>query len=135
MQTLILLLIGNSGTGKSSFINTLIGEPVAQVWSGGVSQTLDVKFYDVSDSKILFPNKPNSKLIIINVPGLQGSHMRIQDKNITELISYKLFELNKNSIDTILLFESAFSSSISIRPTLVILLNAFGDLQCNLLSE
>ena len=62
MQTLILLLFGNSGTGKSSFINTLIGEPVAQVGSGGVSQTLDVEFYDVSDSKILFPNKPNSKL-------------------------------------------------------------------------
>lgn len=129
MQTLIIvLLVGNSGNGKTSFINTLLGETVSQVGSEGVSETFSVNAYDVGESNILFKNHPpGSRLIILDTPGFQDSNMRFLDKNITDSITSKLIELGKESIDLVLLFESAFSSSISLRPTLKILLNEFGE--------
>ena len=128
MKSRVILTLGNSQLGKSSFINTLKGECIAEVGSYGVSQTAKVSTYDVGESKMLFQNDPSeSRLIIIDVPGFQDSHLRIEDTEISELITLKLFELDKEYIDLVLLFESAISSSISIRQTLQASLSVFGE--------
>ena len=128
MKSRVILTLGNSQLGKSSFINTLKGECIAEVGSYGVSQTAKVSTYDVGESKMLFQNDPSeSRLIIIDVPGFQDSHLRIEDTEISELITLKLFELDKEYIDLVLLFISAISSSISIRQTLQASLSVFGE--------
>ena len=128
MQSRIVLTCGNSQIGKSSFINTLKDEIVSEVGQGGVSKTKSVAAYDVGESKRVFEKDPaSSRLIIIDVPGFQDSELTFLDKNITELITCELLRLGKDHIDLVLLFDSAISSTISIRRTLDIMLNSFGE--------
>ncbi|OMJ88640.1 hypothetical protein SteCoe_9335 [Stentor coeruleus] len=123
-----VLLFGNTQVGKSTFINHLKGKIIALAGDeSGRSTTTNVTFYLIGPSRILYPNDPESSLLyLIDIPGLRDTALKITDEEILEAIKFKLFELNCDKLDAVLLFESVKSSAMALRTNLSQILKVFG---------
>jgi len=76
----IVAIIGPTGSGKSTFINALIGREVASVGDDLESHTAQIGHFAFFDS-----NFPDRRIIVIDTPGLDD--MRTDDREILGRIS------------------------------------------------
>ncbi|KAG6843382.1 hypothetical protein H0H87_005251 [Tephrocybe sp. NHM501043] len=61
---LVIAIMGASGSGKSTFINKVVGEDVAAVGHGLKSQTMGVKAYPFHN-----PGYPKNRIMLVDTPG------------------------------------------------------------------
>jgi len=119
-----ILLFGPSRAGKSSFINTLAGRTLALV--GGVnneSTTSSVTSYNIT---VQIQNNNNS-LLLIDVPGIDDSKLRMSNTEIKDRIEENILSLTtQDSLSCILVFESLASEPSHLRSTLCTLEELLG---------
>ncbi|KAG6841124.1 hypothetical protein C0991_001693 [Blastosporella zonata] len=79
-QDVLLAVVGSTGCGKSTFINTLLEHPVAAVYHGLTSGTAHVQQFSLHDSEY-----PTRRIVLIDTPGFDNTS--IDDEAILKLIT------------------------------------------------
>ncbi|CAA7263278.1 unnamed protein product [Cyclocybe aegerita] len=85
-KSIVVLLMGCTGAGKSHFINTAFGHNVALVSESQISTSLEIKHYPLSTSQ-----HPHLSLVLVDTPGLD--HISASDSAILKVIVKRLREL------------------------------------------
>ncbi|KAF8055861.1 P-loop containing nucleoside triphosphate hydrolase protein [Lyophyllum atratum] len=67
----VILILGLTGAGKSTFINAYIGETLASVGHGSVSHTQHVQSFPIPDPAAL----PPRRIVVVDTPGFNPTHL------------------------------------------------------------
>ena len=90
-----ILVLGETGNGKSTFCNYILGEKKCKESEKSVSETFDVTGYPCSE------NSKNSDILVIDTPGLADSKGR--DQEVINKIKKRLSEEHCNGIKSIII--------------------------------
>jgi predicted GTPase len=110
-KALNVLLIGTSGSGKSSLINYLLGHDLAEVSDSGISCTKDNKFFEIT---LL-----NKKLRILDTQGFNDTDLALTkgNRNMASRIMFMLMnESSTRQIDAVWIAHSANSDKCYLEP-------------------
>ncbi|OMJ77041.1 hypothetical protein SteCoe_23439 [Stentor coeruleus] len=105
------ILLGTSQSGKSSTINTISGNNIAEIGKGdGSSCTTTTKRYDI-ESNVL-----KAKINLIDFPGFLDSDLKLTDEQIIDMLKSEMSKLisEENSFNGFMLFESMGSDSSNL---------------------
>jgi GTP-binding protein EngB required for normal cell division len=130
----IYVLFGKSQAGKSSFINTLAGQKLAEMGCGsGLSETRSCKDYLITSS----PFFPDTNIRLLDVPGLNDNRHNTPDEELLDMIREKVFLMMqanvlesgeaRTTIDGIIIFENLEDSATHLVRTLDMAKFLFGD--------
>ncbi|KAF5384433.1 hypothetical protein D9615_003461 [Tricholomella constricta] len=67
---IIIPIMGPTGSGKSTFINTLIGQVVASVGHDVESHTAHIQYFAFTH-----PNYPNRRIVVLDTPGFDDTNV------------------------------------------------------------
>lgn len=110
----IFLLLGNGGTGKSAFCNTLKGESVAAVRSMyNAPATFNCQLVSVFHEK-LFNGVP---VLLIDTPSLAPED-QLTMNYITQYVDDFLADSHREAVDGIILFQSVMDSKNRLKENL-----------------
>ncbi|KAH7904231.1 hypothetical protein BJ138DRAFT_963949, partial [Hygrophoropsis aurantiaca] len=73
-------VMGDTGAGKSKFINTAVGAPVAIVGTSSLSCTANVQYFILP-----YPHDPSRHIVFVDTPGFDDTY--IDDMEILRCIA------------------------------------------------
>ena len=116
------IIIGPSQTGKSSFVNMIAGNKIAEVGSGnGISVTSGFQQYHIEFSPLLL-----TSLILIDVQGFDDSKVTTSNEEIKEMMQMAMLN-NEEKIKGIIITESIAGDSMRLYSTLKALYEISGS--------
>ncbi|KAF8055862.1 P-loop containing nucleoside triphosphate hydrolase protein [Lyophyllum atratum] len=71
----VILILGSTGAGKSTFINAYIGEALASVGHGSVSHTQHVQSFSIPNPGTSFTHR----LVVVDTPGFDDTYLTDQE--------------------------------------------------------
>eukprot|EP01084_Bolivina_argentea_P178798 309041_1 len=119
-QDKFLAIYGETGTGKSSIINAIFNEHVAETAHYGDG------FLVTQQPMVYFKNMNNFTLHIMDTPGFTDNRFMISDEDILQNTLLALSQTHTNQIDVILLSESLLSDNIQLTQNLNKMTQLFG---------
>lgn len=119
-----MVLVGQSQTGKSTFINDMAGKYLAPTGTGEESITANVSMYNFKTM--------NQDFIVLDTPGLSDTRGNdgITDEKIKDQIEKAILqigEMSKNTINAFLIFENCGERMIRINTTFREMEDMFGN--------
>jgi len=119
-----MVLVGQSQTGKSTFINDMAGKYLAPTGTGEESITAKVSMYNFKTM--------NQDFIVLDTPGLSDTRGNdgITDEKIKDQIEKAILqigEMSKNTINAFLIFENCGERMIRINTTFREMEDMFGN--------
>ncbi len=136
VQEKLFLLVGPTRSGKSTFINTVLGqvEAVEGQNRSARSTTREIKVHNKINSTVqerldeLFPGQGITKINFIDTIGFRDTSVKYTDKEIQEMIKSELLgDTPCDQIDAIFIMDNALDTYIALRDTYLKIKEFFGE--------